>query len=133
MDAQFPLFVFEKDDRSMYLIETPRRILYRLETIDIENNEYLFWDSTGAGVRISVTPSALKRIELCDQTMSLREAFDLSFAKTPRQANFIHVTCYTAPLYAIDFKCTPNFDEAQRQLLRAWRGRILSTAWTESA
>jgi hypothetical protein len=60
----------------MYLVETPGRILYRLDTIDIENNEYLFWDSTGAGVRISVTPSTVKQIELCDQTMSLREAFD---------------------------------------------------------
>jgi hypothetical protein len=49
----------------MYLIETPGRILHRLDTIDIENNEYFFWDSTGAGVRISVTPSAVKRIELC--------------------------------------------------------------------
>src|SRR5271154_3987476 len=75
MEAQFPLFLFEKDDRSMYLIETPGGILYYADTIDIENNEYLFWDSTGAGVRISVTPSAVKRIELGDQTMSLREAF----------------------------------------------------------
>ena len=76
MDAQFPLFVFEKDDRSMYLIETPDRILCHLEAIDIENNEYLFWDSTGAGVRISVARGAVKQIELCDQAMSLREAFD---------------------------------------------------------
>ena len=75
VDAQFPLFLFEKDDRSMYLIETRGSILYRADTIDIENNEYLFWDSTGAGVRITVTPSTVKRIELCDQAMSLQEAF----------------------------------------------------------
>jgi hypothetical protein len=76
MEARFPLFLFEKDDRSMYLLETLGGILYYADTIDIENNEYLFWDSTGAGVRISVTSSAVKRIELCDQTMSLREAFN---------------------------------------------------------
>src|SRR5260370_5877129 len=59
MDVQFPLFVFEKDDRSMYLIETPERVFYHLEAIYIENNEYLFWDSTGAGVRISVARGAV--------------------------------------------------------------------------
>jgi hypothetical protein len=38
----------------------------------------------------------------------------LSFAKTPRQPNFIHVTCVTRPLlYVVDFKCAPNFDETQ--------------------
>jgi hypothetical protein len=42
----------------------------------------------------------------------------LSFAKTPRQLNFIHVTCYTVALYVVDFKCTPNFDEAQAKLAR---------------
>lgn len=81
MDAQFPLFVFEKDDRSMYLIEAPERFLYHLEAIDIENNEYLFWDSTGAGVCISVARGAVKQIALCDQAMSLREAFQ-SYAES---------------------------------------------------
>ena len=76
MDVQFPLFVFEKDDRSMYLIETPERVLYHLEAIDIENNEYLFWDSTGAGVRVLVSRGAVKQIAPCDQTISLREAFE---------------------------------------------------------
>jgi hypothetical protein len=83
MDVRFPLFVFEKDDRSMYLVETPGSILHGLDTIDIENEEYLFWDSTGAGVRILVTPSAVKRIELCAQTMSLQEAFH-RYAETYR-------------------------------------------------
>jgi hypothetical protein len=76
MDAQFPLFAFERDDRSMYLIETPKRVLHHLEAIDIENNEYLFWDSTGSGVRVSVEQGAVKHVALCDQTMSLREAFE---------------------------------------------------------
>jgi len=60
----------------MCLIETSERILYHLEAIDIENNEYLFWDSAGAGVRISMARGEVKQIERCDQTMSLREAFD---------------------------------------------------------
>jgi hypothetical protein len=55
MEVQFPLFVFEKDDRSMYLIESPERVFHHLEAIDIENGEYLFWDSTGAGVCVGCT------------------------------------------------------------------------------
>jgi hypothetical protein len=35
-----------------------------------------FWDATGAGVRVTVSPSAVKRIELCEQAMMLREAFE---------------------------------------------------------
>jgi hypothetical protein len=37
----------------------------------------------------------------------------VSFAKTPGRLNFIHATCYTASLDVIDFKCAPNFGEAQ--------------------
>jgi hypothetical protein len=81
MDVQFPLFVLAKDDRSMSLIETPERVLYHLEAIDIENSEYLFWDSTGAGVCISVARGAVKQITLSTQTTSLREAFE-AFAQT---------------------------------------------------
>jgi hypothetical protein len=76
VDVQFPLFVFEKDDRSMYLIETPERVLYHLEAIDIEDGEYLFWDSNGAGVCISVAGGAIKQIAPCAETISLREAFE---------------------------------------------------------
>ena len=76
MDAHFPLFAFEKDDHSMYLIETPERVLYNLEAIDIENDEYLFWDSTGASVSISVARGAVKQIAPCEQAMLLREAFE---------------------------------------------------------
>jgi hypothetical protein len=38
----------------------------------------------------------------------------LSFAKTPRQLSFIHVTCYMVSLYVIDFKRALNFDEVQQ-------------------
>jgi len=81
MDAQFPLFVIEKDYSSMTLIEAPERILYHLEAIDIENGEYLFWDSTRAGINISVERGRVKQITLCDQAMSLQEAFE-TYAKS---------------------------------------------------
>ena len=66
MGVQFPLFVFEKDDRSMSLIETPERVLYHLEAIDIENDEYLFWDASGAGVCVSLTRDGIDSFRLCD-------------------------------------------------------------------
>jgi len=75
MNVEFPLFVFEKDDRSMLLIEKPDRLLYHLETIDIENDEYLFWDSTGAGVSVSAKRDAIDLIMRCDRSMSVSEAF----------------------------------------------------------
>ena len=37
---------------------------------------------------------------------------DLSFAKTPHEAILVHVTCYTASLYVIDFTCALDIGEA---------------------
>jgi hypothetical protein len=65
MNVEFPLFAFEKDDRSMLLIEKSDRLLYHLEAIDIENDEYVFWDAKGAGVCVSVTHDAIDQITRC--------------------------------------------------------------------
>ncbi len=51
---RFPLYV-RLDDGSMMRIEAMEKILYYLEAIDIENNEYLFWDAGGNGVRVLLT------------------------------------------------------------------------------
>jgi hypothetical protein len=75
MNVEFPLFVFEKDDRSMYLIEKPERLLYHLAAVDIEDGEYVFWDATGAGACVSVTHTVIEQITRCDQPMSLVNAF----------------------------------------------------------
>src|SRR4030095_15327363 len=74
--VEFPIFVFEKDDRSIGLGESSERFLYHLEAIDIENGEYLFWDSTGAGVCVSVTGGVIGTAALCDQAMTLPQAFE---------------------------------------------------------
>jgi transposase len=62
------------------------------------------WPQATSGT-VALTPAQLSM---------LLEGIDwrLSFAKTPRQPNFI-LTCYTASLYVVDFKCVPNFDETQ--------------------
>jgi hypothetical protein len=53
--VSFPLFVFEKDDYSMFVVETPDKVLDHMEPIDIENGEYLCWDANGGAVRISIS------------------------------------------------------------------------------
>lgn len=92
MVVQFPLFVL-LDDHSMCLIETPERVLYHLEAIDIENNEYLFWDSTGTGVHVSVARGKVKEIAVCDQAMSLQRAFE-----TYAQSYGLHVPLGESPI-----------------------------------
>ena len=76
MEVKFPLFVFEKDDHSMCLVESAEHFFHHLEAIDIENGEYLFWDSTGAGVHVSVARGAIDQIALCEQAMTLPQAFE---------------------------------------------------------
>jgi len=72
----FPLYVFEKDDWSMRLVEAPDRVLHHMEAIDIEGNEYLFWDANGRGVRVSIGHKNVIEIAYDDATdMSLAQAF----------------------------------------------------------
>ena len=58
MDITYPLFVFEKDDQSMRLIEDSSQILNYLEAIDVQNGEYFFWDAKGHGVTVAVVVTA---------------------------------------------------------------------------
>jgi hypothetical protein len=74
MDITYPLFVFEKDDNSMRLIERSDRILSWHEAIDIENGEYVFWDATGSGVQIKVDGNKVMSVTPCAATFSLRGA-----------------------------------------------------------
>jgi hypothetical protein len=45
-----------------------------------------------------------------------RDRVGLFFAKTPHEALFIHVTCYAASMYVIDFICALSFGEAHPRL-----------------
>jgi hypothetical protein len=81
VSVEYPIFVFEKDDRSMRLIESEERILSHLEAIDIENNEYVFWDANGRGVSISVSvgsfKSELKSVTSYSESLPIHDAFKL--------------------------------------------------------
>ena len=59
----------------MRMVETPNRILYHMEAIDIENEGYVFWDSTGVGVAISAAKGAIAEIGVGTASMPLSEAF----------------------------------------------------------
>jgi hypothetical protein len=71
----FPLYAFAKDDNSMRLVESSDRILYHMEAIDIENEEYLFWDALGKAVCIAMKRQQVDRIEHCQEHMMLHAAF----------------------------------------------------------
>jgi hypothetical protein len=74
-DVSFPLFVFENDDCSMFLVEEPDRVLYHMEAIDIENGEYQCWDANGKAVRIALTGNCVTGIDHRTAEMSLSDAF----------------------------------------------------------
>jgi hypothetical protein len=84
MAVIYPLFVFEKDDQSMWQIEDPSSIGV-LEAIDIENGEYVFWDENGNGVSIAASVTTFKSkigdVTPCVSLFPLRDAFSL-YAKT---------------------------------------------------
>jgi hypothetical protein len=46
-----------------------------MEAIDIENEEYFFWDAVGKPVRIAMKRQKMDRIEHCQEYMTLHDAF----------------------------------------------------------
>ncbi len=64
-----------KDDWSMFLIESPDRALHDIEPIDFENNEYLFWDAQGQGIRLTLERGTLTGIEEAENEITIQEAF----------------------------------------------------------
>ncbi len=73
--VSFPLFVFEKDDYSMFVVESLDKVLYDMEPIDIKNDEYLFWDAKGRAVRISISGQRVTGICHGEPEIPLAEAF----------------------------------------------------------
>jgi hypothetical protein len=90
MAVTYPLFVFEKDDKSMLQIKDASTIDV-LEAVDILNGEYVFWDVDGNGVSItaSVTRFTMQVGDAisCAALFPLRDAFAL-YAKKLGLINF---------------------------------------------
>ena len=83
MQPTYPLFVFEKDDRSIRIVESAGSLLHWHEAIDIENGEYEFWDATGSGVSVTIVDQGVKSIDLCAEAFPLKDAF-ISYADSLR-------------------------------------------------
>src|SRR5262249_34709976 len=71
---EFPLYVC-LDDGSVIRIETPDRILYHLEAIDIENDEYLFWDAMARPLKVVTAKGKVSGLESTENKITLPQAF----------------------------------------------------------
>jgi hypothetical protein len=70
---EFPLYV-RLDDGEVLSIESHDKILYHLEAVDIENDEYLFWDALGDGVKVSIKKSRVSGFRSVENRMTLQNA-----------------------------------------------------------
>lgn len=71
----FPIYV-RLDDGEVMQIEAFDRILYHLEAIDIENDEYMFWDAGGRGLKLLIKKGRVIGFENADNRITLQQAFD---------------------------------------------------------
>jgi len=71
----FPLYVC-LDDGEVLRIESVERILYHLEAIDIENDEYMFWDANGHGLKILIENERVSGFANAENKITLQQAFD---------------------------------------------------------
>jgi hypothetical protein len=72
-DIPFPLYVC-LDDGSVIRIERSDKILYHLEAIDIENDEYMFWDALGRDLRILIKKGRVSGFENTKNKITLHQA-----------------------------------------------------------
>ncbi|MBV9144599.1 MAG: hypothetical protein JO065_01695 [Acidobacteria bacterium] len=72
---EFPLYVC-LDDGTVIQIETADRILYHLEAIDIENDEYLFWDAAARPLKVAIAKGKVSGLESTENKITLPHAFE---------------------------------------------------------
>lgn len=72
---EFPLYVC-LDDGTIITIESPERILYHLEAVDIENDEYLFWDALARPLKVVITKGKVSGLESTEHQITLAQAFE---------------------------------------------------------
>jgi hypothetical protein len=75
----FPVYVC-LDDGQVIRIENFEKILYHLEAIDIENDEYLFWAANGQGLKVLIENNAVRGFQNADNGLSLQRAIE-TYAK----------------------------------------------------
>jgi len=74
ISVTYPLYVC-LDDGEVMRIAAFDEILGYLEAIDIENDEYLFWDATGAGLKVLIEKGRVSGFESAYHPITLKRAF----------------------------------------------------------
>jgi len=67
MTVAFPVFVLEKDSRTILRFDSLDEMQGYLERIDVENEEYEAWDANGWPIRMTVQKPLWLRLELSAQ------------------------------------------------------------------
>jgi len=80
VDVKFPLFAFEKDDRSSDLVESPSAFSTILEAIDIETANICFGNCTGKAYVCQLYTAADwdRQVAFGDQAMTLPQHLRLT-------------------------------------------------------
>jgi hypothetical protein len=72
----FPIYA-RLDDGQVIRIESFQKILYHLEAIDIENDEYQFWDANGRSLKILIEKNAVSGFQNADNRLSFQQAVEM--------------------------------------------------------
>lgn len=64
MSVTFPILVLIRDSGEVVRFNSAREMQHHLERIDVENEEYLAWESTGRPVRMTVEEPLWLKLEL---------------------------------------------------------------------
>jgi hypothetical protein len=74
-DTAFPVYV-RLDDGQVIRIDSIDNVLHHLEAIDIENDEYMFWDAKRQGLKLLIKNKAVIGFQNVENRLSLQQAFD---------------------------------------------------------
>ena len=74
-NAAFPVYA-RLDEGTVIRLESSERILYHLEAIDIENDEYMFWDANSCGLKVLITKNRVGGFEKAANKITPQQAFE---------------------------------------------------------
>lgn len=76
MSVSFPVLVLERDSGSVMRFNSVADMQKQLERIDVENDEYLAWESTGRPIRMTVEEPLWLRLESKAEQPDIAGLFD---------------------------------------------------------
>jgi hypothetical protein len=67
VNIKYPIFG-KADDRSIFMIDTESKLNYHMENIDVENKEYIGWDSDGRPVEFYLDNNKIRARYLSNES-----------------------------------------------------------------